>query len=164
MQLSSSFERGFTLQEEIATHACKKACAVFFFVFFFLTLLFSHEDWVRVALRMYLVRFEPAASEVKGKCANHLATVAPYGWQCQCNKLWSRTRKGIHICVNYCAIVNPVDSIAQLVKLNTWGWLYIKACLPCNFCCDFLLLIKWCMWTNGQLDDWGYIYSEHSCI
>jgi hypothetical protein len=26
---------------------------------------------------MYLVRFEPAASEVKGKCANHLATVAP---------------------------------------------------------------------------------------
>ena len=41
-------------------------------------LLFSHEDWVRVALRMYLVRFEPAASEVKGKCANHLATVAPY--------------------------------------------------------------------------------------
>jgi hypothetical protein len=39
-------------------------------------LLFSHEDWVRVALRMYSVRFEPAASEVKGKCANHLATVA----------------------------------------------------------------------------------------
>jgi hypothetical protein len=42
-----------------------------------LTLLFSHEDWVRVALRKYLVRFEPAASEVKGKCANHLATEAP---------------------------------------------------------------------------------------
>jgi hypothetical protein len=40
-------------------------------------LLFSHEDWVRVALRKYLVRFEPAASEVKGKCANHLATEAP---------------------------------------------------------------------------------------
>ena len=39
-------------------------------------LLFSHEDWVRVALRKYLVRFEPAASEVKGKCANHLATEA----------------------------------------------------------------------------------------
>jgi hypothetical protein len=28
-------------------------------------------------LRKYLVRFEPAASEVKGKCANHLATEAP---------------------------------------------------------------------------------------
>jgi hypothetical protein len=82
-------------------------------------------------------------------------------WQCQCNKLWSRTRKGIHICVNYCAIVNPVDSIAQLVKLNTWGWLYIKACLPCNFCCDFLLLIKWCMWTNGQLDEGTYTQSIH---
>jgi hypothetical protein len=27
-------------------------------------------------LRKYLVRFEPAASEVKGKCANHLATEA----------------------------------------------------------------------------------------
>jgi hypothetical protein len=40
-------------------------------------LLFSHEDWVRVALGKYLVRFEPAASEVKGKCANHLATEAP---------------------------------------------------------------------------------------
>jgi hypothetical protein len=40
-------------------------------------LLFSHEDWVRVASRKYLVRFEPAASEVKGKCANHLATEAP---------------------------------------------------------------------------------------
>jgi hypothetical protein len=40
-------------------------------------LLFSHEDWVRVALRKYLVRFEPSASEVKGKCANHLATEAP---------------------------------------------------------------------------------------
>jgi hypothetical protein len=37
-------------------------------------LLFSHGDWVRVASRKYLVRFEPAASEVKGKCANHLAT------------------------------------------------------------------------------------------
>jgi hypothetical protein len=31
-----------------------------------------------VALRKYLVRFEPAASEVKGKCANHLATEAPF--------------------------------------------------------------------------------------
>ena len=41
-------------------------------------LLFSHEDWVRVALRKYLVRFEPAASEVKGKCANHLATNCLY--------------------------------------------------------------------------------------
>ena len=40
-------------------------------------LLFSHEDWVRVALRKYLVRLEPAASEVKGKCANHLATEPP---------------------------------------------------------------------------------------
>jgi hypothetical protein len=38
-------------------------------------LLFSHEDWVRVALRKFLLR--PAASEVKGKCANHLATEAP---------------------------------------------------------------------------------------
>jgi hypothetical protein len=37
-------------------------------------LLFSHEDWVRVALRKFSLRFEPAASEVKGKCANHLAT------------------------------------------------------------------------------------------
>jgi hypothetical protein len=27
-------------------------------------------------MRKYLVRFEPAASEVKGKCANHLATEA----------------------------------------------------------------------------------------
>ena len=35
-------------------------------------LLFSHEDWVRVALRKFSLRLEPAASEVKGKCANHL--------------------------------------------------------------------------------------------
>jgi hypothetical protein len=40
-------------------------------------LLFSHEDWVRVALRKFSLRLEPAASEVKGKCANHLATEAP---------------------------------------------------------------------------------------
>ena len=37
----------------------------------------SHEDWVRVALRKFSLRLEPAASEVKGKCANHLATEAP---------------------------------------------------------------------------------------
>ena len=30
-------------------------------------LLFSHEDWVRVALRKFSLRLEPAASEVKGK-------------------------------------------------------------------------------------------------
>jgi hypothetical protein len=35
----------------------------------------SHEDWVRVALRKFSLRLEPAASEVKGKCANHLATL-----------------------------------------------------------------------------------------
>ena len=34
----------------------------------------SHEDWVRVALRKFSLRLKPAASEVKGKCANHLAT------------------------------------------------------------------------------------------
>jgi hypothetical protein len=34
-------------------------------------LLFSHEDWVRVALRKSSLRLEPAAIEVKGKCANH---------------------------------------------------------------------------------------------
>jgi hypothetical protein len=49
-------------------------------------LLFSHEDWVRVALRKFLVRFGPAASEVKGKCANHLATEAP----CMANYLRTR--------------------------------------------------------------------------
>jgi hypothetical protein len=27
----------------------------------------SHEDWVRVALRKFSLRLEPAASEVKGK-------------------------------------------------------------------------------------------------
>ena len=37
---------------------------------------FSHEDWVRVALRKFSLRLEPAASEVKGKCANHLATMS----------------------------------------------------------------------------------------
>jgi hypothetical protein len=42
-----------------------------------LLLLFSHEDWVRVALRKFSLRLEHAASEVKGKCANHLATEAP---------------------------------------------------------------------------------------
>jgi hypothetical protein len=40
-------------------------------------LLFSHEDWVRVALRKFSLRLEPAALEVKGKCANHFATEAP---------------------------------------------------------------------------------------
>ena len=38
---------------------------------------FSHEDWVRVALRKFSLRLGPAASEVKGKCANHFATEAP---------------------------------------------------------------------------------------
>ena len=38
----------------------------------------SHGDWVRVALRKFSLRLEPAASEVKGKCANHLATEAPW--------------------------------------------------------------------------------------
>ena len=38
---------------------------------------FSHEDWVRVALRKFSLRLQTAASEVKGKCANHLATEAP---------------------------------------------------------------------------------------
>jgi hypothetical protein len=32
--------------------------------------------WVRVALRKFSPRLEPAASEVKGKCANHLAIEA----------------------------------------------------------------------------------------
>jgi hypothetical protein len=41
-------------------------------------LLFSHEaNWVRVALRKFSLSLEPAVSEVKGKCANHLATEAP---------------------------------------------------------------------------------------
>jgi hypothetical protein len=40
-------------------------------------LLFSHEDWDRVALGKFSLRLEPAASVVKGKCANHLATEAP---------------------------------------------------------------------------------------
>jgi hypothetical protein len=40
-------------------------------------LLFSREDWVRVALRKFSLRFEPAALEVKDKCANHFATEAP---------------------------------------------------------------------------------------
>ena len=30
-------------------------------------------------MRKFSLRLEPAASEVKGKCANHLATEAPYG-------------------------------------------------------------------------------------
>ena len=34
----------------------------------------SHEDWVRVALRKFSLRLEPAALGVKGKCANHFAT------------------------------------------------------------------------------------------
>jgi hypothetical protein len=37
-------------------------------------LLFSHEDWIRVALRKFSLTLEPAALEVKGKCANHFAT------------------------------------------------------------------------------------------
>jgi hypothetical protein len=41
-------------------------------------LLFSREDWVRVALRKFSMRLEPAASEVRGKCANHFATEAPF--------------------------------------------------------------------------------------
>ena len=34
---------------------------------------FHMRNWVRVALRKFSLRLEPAASEVKGKCANHLA-------------------------------------------------------------------------------------------
>ena len=34
--------------------------------------LFTYEDWVRVALRSFSLRLEPAASEVKGKCAYEL--------------------------------------------------------------------------------------------
>ena len=37
-------------------------------------LLFSHEDWVRVALGKLPLRLEPAALDVKGKCANHFAS------------------------------------------------------------------------------------------
>ena len=36
--------------------------------------------WVRVAFRKFLLRLEPATSEVKGKCANHLTTEAPKVW------------------------------------------------------------------------------------
>ena len=39
-------------------------------------LIFSHEEWDRVALRMFSLRLEPVASEVKSKCTNHLATVS----------------------------------------------------------------------------------------
>ena len=44
---------------------------------FWLFLLFSHEDWVQVALGKFSPRLEPAALEVKGRCANHFATEAP---------------------------------------------------------------------------------------
>jgi hypothetical protein len=40
-------------------------------------LLFSHEDWVRVALRKFSLRLELEALEVKGKCSNYFATEAP---------------------------------------------------------------------------------------
>ena len=40
--------------------------------------LFSHEDWVRVALGRFSLRFESATLEVKGKCANGFATEAPW--------------------------------------------------------------------------------------
>ena len=40
-------------------------------------LLFSHEDWVQVALRKFSLRFGPTTLEVKGKCANHFTTEAP---------------------------------------------------------------------------------------
>ena len=43
---------------------------------FWLFLLFSHEDWVQVALGKFSPRLEPAALEVKGRCANHFATEA----------------------------------------------------------------------------------------
>ena len=36
-------------------------------------LLFSHEDWVRIALRI-----EPATLEVKGEWSNHCTTEAPF--------------------------------------------------------------------------------------
>jgi hypothetical protein len=39
-------------------------------------LLFSHEDWVRVALRKFSLRLEPTTLGVKSKCANHFATEA----------------------------------------------------------------------------------------
>jgi hypothetical protein len=41
-------------------------------------LLFPHEDWVRVTLGKFSLRLEPATSEVKAKCTNHLATEAPH--------------------------------------------------------------------------------------
>jgi hypothetical protein len=35
-------------------------------------------DWVEISFRFrFSLRFEPAALEVKGKCANHFATEAP---------------------------------------------------------------------------------------
>jgi hypothetical protein len=95
-------------------------------------LLFSHEDWVRESTHRGLnLRPEPAASEVKDKCANHLVTEAPTSGQqhitmqhmkCQCsneaNNVYDDTK------LNPTSLPNPSQYYSTQCsnEANNVGW------------------------------------------
>ena len=43
-------------------------------------MLFSHEDWVRVHIKMTLLGIELGTLEVKGEWSDHYTTEAPIWW------------------------------------------------------------------------------------